>query len=184
MPIGEQLEASKSFRKAPAILPGLRIIHARICTVGGRFAKNRVRIRTNAVHLRTVNAKRAPRPNPCPTFGRRRHPLQPVTDGMSGEYLKGPPRSQLLSSCPTGHTVPPLPPETDQSIAVHTVDCERGNASEDSQRYSRPPAQTGRCGPAPGTAARYTAAHPARHSYISGHLAETPHAQPLPGSDA
>src|SRR5205809_856130 len=65
-----------------------------------------------------------------------------------------------------------------QSIAAHNADCELGSAAEDSQsclRHLPPKAQRG---PAQDIAARYTAAHPARHSYTADHLAEIPHAPP------
>jgi hypothetical protein len=71
-----------------------------------------------------------------------------------------------------------------QSTAAHTVDCERGNASEGFRACSHHPPQKGRCGPAPGTVARCTAARWPRRSYTAVHPARTPHAPPRPDSDA
>ena len=79
---------------------------------------------------------------------------------------------------------PPLRHETCQSTAAHTADCELGSATEDSQSCPRRPPPKGPRGRAPDAAARYTAAHPPRHSYTADHLARTPLAPPLLRHDA
>ena len=97
----------------------------------------------------------------------------------------------LVSDCPpqrqhaaAGRAAPRLLHEICRNIAARSADCERGIASEDSQSCSRHPLPKGARGRARGSDARYSAAHPARHSYTADHLAGTPRAQPLPGRGA
>ena len=75
-------------------------------------------------------------------------------------------------------------PEICQSIAAHSADYERDSANEDSQSCPRHPPPKARRDRALGSDARYTAAHPARHSYTADRLAETPRARPLLDSHA
>ena len=99
--------------------------------------------------------------------------------------------SGLVSDCPRQRqhaaavrAARRLPHEIYRSIAVRSADCERGSASEDSQSCSRHPPPKDPRGRARDSDARYSAAHPARHSYTADHLAGTPRAQPLLSSDA
>src|SRR6185369_12756643 len=74
--------------------------------------------------------------------------------------------------------------EIGQSTAARTIGCALCTATGDSQSLPRPQLPQARCGPARGATARYTAAHPARHTCIAFHLAETPHAPPRLDSEA
>ena len=146
-------------------------------TGGALSGKNKVRIRANAVHLRiSARGKRAAPPaSPEPTFG----PTSVLGSGWV-RSCPDPPRQHAAA----GLAARLLPHEICRSIAARTADCERGSASEDSPSCSRHPPPKVPRGRARGTAARYTAAHPARHSYTADRLAGTPRAQPPLGSDA
>ena len=81
-------------------------------------------------------------------------------------------------------TAPRFLHETCRSTAAHSVDCELGSATEDSQSCTHRPPTKAQCGRAPGSAARCTAARPPIHSYTASRLARKPRAPPRPGNDA
>ena len=103
--------------------------------------------------------------------------------GLSSGWVSDCPAPQRQHAA-TGRAAPLRPHEICRSTAARSADCARGNASENSRSCSRHPPPKDPRGRARGSAARYSAAHPARHSYTVDHLAGIPLAQPLLGSNA